>query len=211
VRRASRLAPAALLGAVLFALAPPAGAQQPVEGPKVQIAALAGWGFGGSVTNLETGLQRSFLAAPVYGGTLGIRVGQGWYAEGYFSRQKSQLSGGGVTPDFDVALERYLVGIQQETGTNPRVRWFGTFWLGATRFVPGLGDYDSATKFTGGLGLGVKTYFSDNIGLRLEARGFYTVVKGEGGLLCVNGSCLFAFSGSGLWQGDVGGGLIIAF
>ena len=201
---------AALLGAGLLALALPAGAQGVVEGPKVQIAALAGWGFGGSVTNLETGLERSFDAAPVYGGTLGIKVGEGWFAEGYFSRQKSKLGGGGVTPDFDVALERYLVGIQQETGTNPRVRWFGTFWLGATRFVPG-GGLDSATKFTGGLGLGVKTYFSDNIGLRLEARGFYTVVKGEGGLLCVNGSCLFAFSGSGLWQGDVGGGLIIAF
>ena len=202
---------AAPLCFILLAFALPAGAQGVVEGPKVQIAALAGWGFGGSVTNLETGQQRSFEAAPVYGGALGIKVGEGWFAEGYFSRQKSKLSGGGLTPDFDVALERYLIGIQQETGTNPRVRWFGTFWLGATRFVPGLGDYGSETKFTGGLGLGVKTYFSDNIGLRLEARGFYTLVKGEGGLLCVNGQCLFAFSGSGLWQGDVGGGLIIAF
>jgi hypothetical protein len=211
VRRASLLTSTALLGAVLCAFALPAAAQEPVEGPKVQIAPLAGWGFGGSVTNLETSQQYSFDAAPVYGGAVGIRVGQGWYAEGYFSRQKTTLSGGGPSPNFDLALERYLVGIQQETGTNPHVRWFGTFWLGATRFVPGVGGYDAATKFTGGVGLGVKTYFTDNVGLRLEARGFYTVVKGEGGLLCVSGSCLFAFSGSGLWQGDVGGGLVIAF
>jgi len=27
----------------------------------------------------------------------------------------------------------------------------------------------------------------------------------------VNGTCLFAFSGKGLWQGDVSGGLILAF
>jgi opacity protein-like surface antigen len=199
-----------LFGAAVLALALPVRAQTD-EGAKVQIAPLAAWGFGGSVTNLDTGEKRSFEAAPVFGGALGVRVGKGWYTEGYFSRQSTKLAGGGISPDFDVALERYLLGIQQETGTNPRVRWFGTFWLGATRFIPGHGDFDSATKFTGGLGLGVKTYFTDNIGLRLEVRGFYTLVKGEGGLACVNGSCLFAFSGSGLWQGDVGGGLVFAF
>ena len=44
-----------------------------------------------------------------------------------------------------------------------------------------------------------------------EARGFYTLVKGEGGMACANGTCLFAFSGNGLWQGDVSVGLILAF
>jgi len=210
VRRAKRLAPAAAVVVVaLLGLAPPGDAQE-IESPKVQIAPLAAWGFGGSVQNVETAEERSFDAAPVYGGALGIKVGEGWYAEGYFSRQSTNLGGGILTPGIDVALERYLVGIQQETGTNPRVRWFGTFWLGATRFIPGLDEYGSELKFTGGLGLGVKTYFSDNFGLRLEVRGFYTVVKGEGGLACVNGACLFAFTGSGLWQGDVGGGLVFA-
>jgi hypothetical protein len=79
------------------------------------------------------------------------------------------------------------------------------------RFVPGAGEYDSVTKFGGGVGLGVKTFFAKNVGLRLEGRAFYTLVKGEGGAFCVNGSCLFAFSGSGLWQGDVSAGLILAF
>jgi len=200
-----------LVSAAVVGPALPALAQGVVDSPKVQIAPLAAWGFGGSVLNLATGQERSFDAAPVYGGALDIKVGEGWYAEGFFSRQSTELDGGGVGPGFDVALERYLLGIQQETGSNERVRWFVTFWLGATRFVPGVENYDSELKFTGGLGLGVKTYFSDNIGLRLEVRGFYTIVSGSGGLACINGNCLFAFSGSGLWQGDVGGGLVIAF
>ena len=57
----------------------------------------------------------------------------------------------------------------------------------------------------------MKTFFAKNVGLRLEGRGFYTLVSGEGGVACVNGNCLFAFSGKGLWQGDVGAGLILAF
>jgi hypothetical protein len=110
-----------------------------------------------------------------------------------------------------VTIERYLAGFQEEKGEGGTVRWFGTVWLGATRFVPGLGGYDATTKFGGGVGLGVKMFFAKNVGLRLEARGFYTLVKGEGGAFCVNGQCLFAFSGTGLWQGDVSGGLILAF
>jgi hypothetical protein len=55
---------------------------------------------------------------------------------------------------FDVALERYLLGIQEEKG-DEHVRWFGTFWLGATRFVPGLSAFGSETKFTGAVGGGL--------------------------------------------------------
>ena len=139
-------------------------------------------------------------------------MGEGWYAEGYFSRQKSKLRRWWPHPvDFDVAIERYLIGIQQETGTNPRVRWFGTFWLGATRFVPGLDDYGSETRFTGGVGLGVKTFFTDEHRPAPRGPRLLHPRQGRGRPPCVNGTCLFAFSGSGLWQGDVGGGLIIAF
>jgi len=179
-----------------------------VEQQKLQLNVLAGWGFGGSVRDVALGDDRSLQAAAVYGGALDIRAGAGWNAELYYSRQQTQLAGGAVAP-FDVTLERYLLGIQEEKG-DEKVRWFGTFWLGGTRFIPG-GGFDAATKFTGGLGLGLKAFFTRNVGLRLEARGFYTVVKGEGGLACVNGQCLFAFSGNGLLQGDVGGGLILAF
>lgn len=200
---------AVLLGIVFLAVTVPVRAQT-FEAQAVQLAPLAGWGFGGSVRDVATGESRSFDAAPVFGGALDMKLGPGWNAELYFSRQQTKLGGGGLAPSFDIAMERYLLGIQEEKG-DERVRWFGTFWLGATRFVPGLDAYGSETRFTGGVGLGVKTFFTTNVGLRLEARGFYTVVKSAGGLLCVNGDCLFAFGGSGLWQGDVGGGLILAF
>jgi hypothetical protein len=210
---AERVAIATLVALVfVLGVARPARAQafgQQFETQSVQITPLAGWGFGGSVRDVAVGDSRSFDAALGYGGALDLRVGQGWNVEGYYSRQPTKLSGGLAAP-FDVTLERYLLGIQEEKG-DERVRWFGTFWLGATRFVPGFDGFSPETKFTGGVGLGVKTFFSRNVGLRLEARGFYTVVKSEGGLFCASGNCLFAFSASGLWQGDVGGGLILAF
>ncbi len=177
----------------------------------VQITPFAGFAFGGSVRDAALGDERSFDSALAYGGAVSFPVSKGWRFELLYSRQPTQL-GGGLGAPFDVTIERYLAGFQEEKGEEgARVRWFGSVWLGATRFVPGLGGYDSATKFGGGVGLGVKTFLAKNVGLRFEGRAFYTLVQGEGGIACVNGSCLFVFSGSGLWQGDVSAGLILAF
>ncbi|HYN04031.1 MAG TPA: hypothetical protein VE359_16395 [Vicinamibacteria bacterium] len=197
VKLLTALAVALLLGAA------------PARAQSVQITPFAGYAFGGSVRDTVLDESRSFDAALDYGGTLSFPIGESWRFELLYSRQETKLAGG-LGSSFDVTIERYMGGFQEEKGEG-NVRWFGTFWLGATRFVPGLGGYDSKTKFGAALGLGVKTFPVKNVGLRLEARGFYTLVKGEGGAFCANGTCLFAFSGTGLWQGDVSAGLILAF
>jgi hypothetical protein len=46
---------------------------------------------------------------------------------------------------------------------------------------------------------------------RFEARGFYTPVTSGGGAICSNGRCTFAYSGSGVFQGDVSGAVVFAF
>ena len=198
VKMLTALAAALLLGATA------------AQAQSVQITPFVGYAFGGSVRDTVLDESRSFDAALDYGGTLSFPISQGWRFELLYSRQATKLSGDGLSPSFDVTIERYMGGFQEEKGEG-NVRWFGTVWLGATRFVPGLGGFDSETKFGAGVGLGVKTFPVKNVGLRFEARGFYTLVKGDGGAFCANGTCLFAFSGTGLWQGDVSGGLILAF
>jgi len=197
VKMLTALAVALLLGAA------------PARAQSVQITPFVGYAFGGSVRDTVLEESRSFDAALDYGGTLSFPISESWRFELLYSRQETKLAGG-LGPSFDVTIERYLGGFQEEKG-DERVRWFGTVWFGATRFVPGLGGFDSETKFGAGVGLGVKTFPVKNVGLRFEARGFYTLVKGEGGAFCANGTCLFAFSGTGLWQGDVSAGLILAF
>ncbi len=197
VKMLTALAVALLLGAA------------PARAQSVQITPFVGYAFGGSVRDTVLDESRSFDAALDYGGTLSFPIGESWRFELLYSRQETKLANG-LGPSLDVTIERYMGGFQEEKGEG-NVRWFGTVWFGATRFVPGLGGFDSETKFGAGVGLGVKTFPAKNVGLRLEARGFYTLVKGEGGAFCASGTCLFAFSGTGLWQGDVSAGLILAF
>ena len=198
VRMPAALAVALLLGAA------------PARAQSVQITPFVGYAFGGSVRSSTLDETYSFDASLAYGGSVNFSISPTWRFELLYSRQETKLGGEGLSPSFDVTIERYLAGFQEEKGEG-NVRWFGTVWLGATRFVPGLGGFDSETKFGGGVGLGVKTFPVKNVGLRFEARGFYTLVKSDGGAFCANGTCLFAFSGTGLWQGDVSAGLILAF
>ena len=201
----------ALIGSLLLSPSPlEAQGFQEDEGPKVQIAPFAGYQFGGSIWSELTERQYSFKSGLDYGGTIDFSLGETWRLELLYLRQETQLESSGVIgPAFDVTIERYMVGIEEEKGEGS-VKVFGVLLAGATRFVPGF-DAGSEVYFSAGLSLGVKSFFTRNIGLRLEGRGFYTRVEGGGGVFCTVGTCLFSFSGSGIWQGDVSGGLIIAF
>ncbi len=204
------------VGAILVGLvvltAAPARAQYGTDAPPaVQIAGFAGYQFGGSVFSETLDRKFSFKSGLNYGGTLDFAIGQTWRFEIYYSRQDTQLEGVlAVESPFDVKIERLMVGLQEEKGEG-NVKYFGTLLVGATRYSPGPAELSSDTRFSAGLGLGVKSFFTKNVGLRLEGHAFYTSVESEGGIFCSAGLCVFRYSGSGIWQGDLAAGLIIAF
>ena len=107
-----------------------------------------------------------------------------------------------------VNVERYMGGVQQEESAGP-VLIFGAFMLSATRFVPAGSGSD--TGLTLGVGAGVKTLVSRHVGFRFEARGYYTPVTISGRVYCGFSACLFDYTGSGMFQGDVSAGLIVRF
>ena len=177
----------------------------------IQLAPFAGYQFGGSFSSPALQASLSLESGLDYGGTMDIAISKTWRAELLYSRQETQigLDAPGAN-SFDLTVERYMAGVMEERGEN-KSRFFGVALAGVTRFVPGLPGFDTNSHFTLGVGLGLKHFFSDHIGLRGEVRGFYTFTDTNGGVFCAGGTCLFLFSGSGLWQGDVAGGLILAF
>jgi hypothetical protein len=185
-----------------------------VEAQTVEVSPFGSFEFGGSLSSSVYQGVFSIGSSLGYGGTVDIAVARGWKVELLYSRQETDLyaSGGSSGPRFDLAVERYMVGIEEEKGEEGgKTRPFGVFLLGATRLIPNLGSYGSDTGFTLGLALGVKLLVSRNVGFRFEGRGFFTPVATSSSLFCANGTCLFGASGSGLFQGDLSVGLVIAF
>jgi len=192
---------------VLVTLAP----SRPVGAEGVEIGPFAGFQFGGHFSSSLSGRVESLSASLDYGVTGDFPMVGDWHIQALYSRQSSHLveeSLGGAS--FDVVVERYMAGVSQQTGDGP-TRFFGVALLGATRIAPGLDGYDAGTRFTMGLGLGLKHFVSKRVGIRAEARGFFTVTESGGGTLCRNGGCLFVFQGSGFVQGDLTAGVVFAF
>lgn len=174
----------------------------------VEIAALGGIGFGGSLVSPVSGESLGIDAGPLYGGAVSTPISRTWRFEGLFLRQESHVAGNQAGTDVAVALERYLAGLQEEVPWG-NARAFGTFLIGATRFAPA--GSDDEWWFTLGLGLGVKTRLSGHVGLRFEARGYYVPDTGRGVTVCGSGGCAFAYSVSGMFQGDVTAGVLFHF
>ncbi len=114
-----------------------------------------------------------------------------------------------------VIMNYYMLGFVQEVPTD-KVQPYGLFNLGVLNVNPATSGYSSFNYFTVGLGGGLKYYFSDHVGIRLQARflmpmqfsglGFGCGI-GTGGANCGAG----VYSYSNLFQGDFTGGLIIKF
>jgi hypothetical protein len=80
------------------------------------------------------------------------------------------------------------------------------FLIGMTRVVPD--GFDADERFTMAAGLGLRTSLSRRFGVRADVRAYYAVVTSGGTLACINGACLFAYAGTGVWQGDVTAALV---
>jgi hypothetical protein len=179
---------------------------------EVELAPFAGIQFGGHVDSPVYGGSFSLDESVDFGATLDIAIDEVWRVEVLYSRQESELRRrGGLPPVFPLTVERYMVGIMEELESDSAVRFFGVGLVGATRLIPPDFDGGGELRFAAGLSLGAKVRASKRLGFRFEARAFYTVFDSDGTILCGAGTCLFDFDGSGLWQGDVTGGLVLRF
>ena len=65
-------------------------------------------------------------------------------------------------------------------------------------------------RFSVGLGAGGKFFATRHLGLRLEARGYMTIIDLGGRAVC-SGGCVFVFNANPVFQADFTAGVIVAF
>jgi hypothetical protein len=144
-----------------------------------------------------------------YGAIFDIPLGEsGWKLELLANRQDSTLivNRGLLDPTIelgDITLGTYHVGFLYQWGPG-QVEPFIVFSGGLTRLEPDFPGVSGDNRLSGSFGGGVKLFFSDNIGLRLEARGYWTDLSDAE----VNDRF---DADEALYQGEGSAGLIIAF
>jgi opacity protein-like surface antigen len=188
--------------------------------PSFEITPFIGARAGGSfdVEDAETGASSSvdLGSGTSYGIDLGLYQSESGFYELLYSTQEASLDSDDLpVSDIDVRVDYLQFG-----GTA----FFdqGQYWLpylsltiGAARFEPQQGGYDSETKFAMSLGGGFRFPLSEHIAANLGLRGYLTFLSSDTDLFCVstgeNAGCLVKSSGSTLWQGEAQLGLTVRF
>jgi opacity protein-like surface antigen len=199
----------ALCASVALA-APPRSA----HAQRIEVTPFGGYRVGGSIAEVDAGEVVDDDGGPSLGVIVDVVFGglsDGLKVEGVFSRETTDLEvrTGIFDPPASVRVEvdQLQVGGVQDLSYG-RVRPFLAGLLGITRYaVPG----DTEVRFSLGVGAGVKFYATRNLGLRLDARGYMTVIDLGGSGICGGFGCAIRFNVSPAFQGDFTAGLLLAF
>lgn len=87
--------------------------------------------------------------------------------------------------------------------------------LGGTHVNISTAGFDSDTFYSGSIGLGLHVSPNSRLGLRLEARGFGTLIDSDTDLFCqfgpMNNICAVRVDGTIMWQVEAMAGLVFRF
>lgn len=82
--------------------------------------------------------------------------------------------------------------------------------VGATLFSPGSSGYSNEWRPSLNVGVGYQWLLGERVALRVEARGYVTLVDSQGGLFC-SGGCVVSIRGDTFTQGEALIGLSVGF
>ena len=134
-----------------------------------------------------------------------------------YSRQATtaDAAGSGLTnsrPDLTI---HYLQAGGTYLWDGDAVRPYLAATLGGTHIEIDSAGSDSDTFFSFSLGLGLQVKPSSRVGLRLEARGFGTLIDSDSKLFCqfgpMNNVCAVQLNGTIMWQVEALAGVVFRF
>lgn len=187
---------------------------------KVELTPFGGYMLGGSIKFYEGKFKVE--NAGCYGGMLAVQLRSGSFVEFSYTGMTTKgnwepYSDYFNDPDFlpfaiDMAVNHFQIGSVNELQLdNESIRPYGTFSVGTTWFNPKDDRSDDEWLFSVGAGLGLKYFFNEKIGIRMQARLLLPLVyNGAGFYLGTGGSGMYVSSTAPIIQGDFTGGLIIA-
>jgi hypothetical protein len=195
------------------AAAPP---KEPVPAPPPKdsnITAYGGYRFSGGFTDVNTGKTWELTEGPAYAIAADFPIDRRSQWEIFVSHRNSSLKASGFSPVADnigLGITYYHVGgtyfFDQQVGKG----LYGVGGLGLTNFGPKQSGLSSETRFSLNLGLGWMIPLAKYVALKLEARGYVTLVDSSGGFFC-SGGCVVQISGTTFVQGEVLAGISARF
>jgi opacity protein-like surface antigen len=156
-------------------------------------------------TGTGTGSSVSLADHGAFAVTADLRIDEGSQYELFYSREATDLRGNASVPRTNVTVEYLHLGGTVLLDDEPKIKPYAVGALGITRFTPGeQGSTD--TRFSASLGLGLRWPVTRHFSVRLEGRGFVTLVNPDAAVFCRSDQsgllCRIRGSGQTFFQGE---------
>jgi opacity protein-like surface antigen len=180
-----------------------------------QAGLYGGYRAGGSLEDQETGADRDLEDDSSFAVSLELRYAPGddRYYQLWYSRQATEVLAGQQTHGADI--EYLHVGGTLPFGGWKRAQPYFAAGIGATRFSASGADTDDRTNFSGSAAFGLEIPLARHAAIRLEARGYLTLVDTDGAFFCRadggEGVCRIVASSSTIFQAEALAGLLVRF
>lgn len=204
----------AAITALILGLAMPTLARG--DDTRFEVTPFAAYRVGGTFDDTESDGQLKLSESNAWGLIVNGKVESNTEWEVLFTRQSTDIDTSGIPdpqPEFDIDIDYLHFG-----GTylfdGERVRPFIALTIGATRFEPRVPGYDARTYASMSFGAGWKFRLAEHFGLRLEARGYGTLIDNNSRLFCEidgGGACLIVIEGRIVAQWEARAGFSLRF
>jgi hypothetical protein len=213
-----------IIGVTLAATAAPVAAQrygeldEPVfpRGRTLEITPMVGYSLGGAASD-SAGNRIELANGISYGGAISFLVRSRGHVELIYLRQPTTVNyqplGGPVSALFPASVNYIQFGGEEELGSNERVAPFAMGSVGMTIFDPDTTGIGSETRFSMGVGGGLKAMLdkAERLGLRLQGRVWLNFFNSGGQVFCGGLGCVATIEGGVITQWDFSGGVVFAF
>jgi hypothetical protein len=180
-----------------------------------ELTPFGGYRYGGTIfadqTSLFGGQDVKVASAGNYGVDFAIPIGHEYKVELMVNRQDTHFtSGGGLFSPSDqlgaFRITYYHGGLQIPFAVSRSATPYVIVSAGVANLDPQVRGASSDNRFSASGGLGVKVPFNRNVGLRIEARGYYTSLNYD--RQCQR--CFYNYNHD-LYQGETNVGLFLSF
>jgi hypothetical protein len=186
-----------------------------VAAPKdSNVTVYAGYRFSGGFTDETTGKTWELTEGPSFAVAADFGIDSKTQWELFVSHRNSSLRASGFSPGspapdkFSLGVTYYhLGGTYFADNIGKGVYVVGG--LGVTHFEPGA-DLSSAFRFSLNIGVGYMIPLGQTLAVKLEGRGYVTLVNSSSAFLC-SGGCVVQIKGDTLTQGEAMAGLVWRF
>ncbi len=182
-----------------------------------EITPFGGYRYGGEFEETDRNFSIELDDKESYGLILNARHSPVTQWEILYSRQETSADTIGLglsDPLLDLSVE-YLQAGGTYLWDGDHARPFLAATLGVTQIDISNPGYDSDSFFSFSLGLGLQIRPTDRLGLRLEARGYGTLLDSDSDLFCEfspsNNICAIRIDGTIMWQVEALAGIVFRF